>query len=212
MKYSLIILLFIAASICSAQDIAKDTIVLERVRIDKQKQKKIKVKKVKYRDDPWCLQEFDNMLEMVTLVDKLPPGRIHSLTFFVNEILEAGYTSDDAKFEVMLYEVNTDGTPGKKLNAEPETFTVGVDQKGEYTINLYGLDIKSTGRFFAGLKRIGYSSANNFGVNICTICHPGDFTSYYKMEGKDWQKSVSAFGAFKMDVRVAPEKTKSLKQ
>ncbi|RZJ65557.1 MAG: hypothetical protein EOO45_16665 [Flavobacterium sp.] len=206
---SILFIFLMVSGNCLAQDIAKDTIVLTELHIEKhQKQKNIKTKKQKFRKDPWCLQQFDDNMELVTLVDKLPPGRIHSVAFFVNEILEPGYIPNEARFEIMLYDVKPDGMPGKRLNDETATFIVRIDDKGEFSISLYGLDVNSTGKFFIGVKRIDKGLKNTFGVNLQGICEPGEFTSYYRINNTaGWIKPGFGLGALKMDVKVAPAKT-----
>lgn len=211
MKYILFTLLFFVAFYADAQIIDKDTIQLHNIVISN---KKPKIKKIKIKS-PACLSH-ENLLytsQVITLIDKLPSGYLHSVTFNFNNFMESDVFFDlekypiikeDTNLEVLFYDVNLNGTPGKPL-AYNKSFIVKKDFEGEMTIDLRLLYIKTNGKFFIGLKRYvqppGYF--RSFEVDFC--CHTTKYTSYIRKTDNDsWVKNErDSSAAPKMTVKVA---------
>lgn len=210
MKYILFVVLFYISWSIDAQIIESDTIQLNDILISN---KKPKIKRTRTRS--FCLS-YEHLLfkpQFITLIDKFPPAYLHSVTFNFNNMVDRDIFPDiekypviteDTKLEVLFYDANPDGTPGKPL-ANNKTFTVKKDFQGAMKIDLSPLYIKTNGKFFIGLKRDIQPPAyfRSFEVDFC--CHTGKYISYIRKSDNDsWVKNESIHStAPKMTVEVA---------
>ncbi len=200
MKKLLFIALFLAPFIGNAQDIAKDTLQLNEVRVSEVRKPKLKQQKV---NGCTHLGTLDHPQEIITLIDDLPNGLLHSVTFsFNNSFRNKHVTFRDTDIEVVFYKKNPDGTPGELISSKQ--LTVSKDHKGTMEIDVAGLNIEKDGDLFVGLKRLSLPVSPVPDFEVHCVCSRSDkYISYgrfyVKGDAKTWMR-INVPAAIKMTV------------
>ena len=191
-----------------AQNLNKDTIQLKEIVVRSQKSKP-KIKKFSYRSNHTLLENLEYSVdEAITLVDKLPAGWLHSVTFKFNTASTDKYVAYDYKdtqLELLFYEVNPDNTPGNPIVHEKKIITVSGDFSGKMEIGLANLNIKSDGKIFIGLKRLNKSGSDTreFEVDCLYAYEPNyKYISFSRQDSTLPWKLSTMIAAFRMDVKV----------
>jgi len=120
MKSYVIIISLLFITVAHAQDLMKDTIQLENVSIDK---KKVKIKS-KYISS-FCThhENLRNNIAVVTLVDNLPTGYLHSITYVFNNAFDKKTAEfKDTEVELLFFEVKEDNRPGNRITYPKKRF------------------------------------------------------------------------------------------
>lgn len=208
MTMRIILMLLICLQAAAQVNITKDTLHLEEVVIGNQQ--KVKIKTEKLRGPCYAAENMSDASEIVTLVEGLKPGYLESVSFHFNEMFFSRKvkpdTFRDTDFELVIYKVNDDNTPGAKIIDDVMLITVKKEHKGSIKLYLAGLDIQSPGKIFIGLKRIG----NRVGQNefyIDCLCNGHDkYVTLTRKQGEELWKRNWVCAALKIDVSVARTK------
>jgi hypothetical protein len=187
-------------------NLSKDTLHLEEIVIGSDRSK-IKVRTEKLRGPCYAAENMADASEIVTLVEGLKPGYINSVSFHFNEMYFSNKvkpdTFRDTDFELVIYRVNTDNTPGEKLIDDVMIVTVKKEHKGSITLYLAGLDIQSPGKIFIGLKRLGKKTTQNeFFIDCLCNGHDKYITMIRKGVSESWIRNWVC-AALKIDVSTA---------
>ena len=148
-------------------------------------------------------------MAMVTLMDDLPVGYLHSITYVFNNAFDAK-TADfkDAEVELLFFEVNDDKTPGNKLSYPKKTVFVSKDFSGKMEIDLKELTIKSDGKLFIGIKNLTKNIGNKAEFEVDGVCmseknSKRKFISYDRRnDASPWQLTRYPVEGIKMRVKV----------
>ncbi|MGV3459955.1 MAG: hypothetical protein ACO1N9_05810 [Flavobacterium sp.] len=205
----LILLLLIGLKATAQVNISKDTLHLEEVVIGSERPK-VKIRTEKLRGPCYAAENMADANEIVTLVDGLKSGYLNSVAFHFNEMYFSKKIQPDSfkdtDFELVIYKVNPDDTPGEKLIDDVMVVTVKKEHKGSITLYLAGLDIQSPGKIFIGLKRMGWkTSQNQFYIDCLCNGHDKYFTYTRKNTEESWSRNWVC-AALKIDVSVANAK------
>ena len=190
----------------TAQDFTKDTIQLQTVNISK---RKVKIKSQYISSFCTHHENLRDNMAMVTLMDDLPVGYLHSITYVFNNAFDAK-TADfkDAEVELLFFEVNDDKTPGNKLSYSKKTVFVSKDFSGKMEIDLKGLTIKSDGKLFIGVKNLTKNIGNKAEFEVDGVCmseknSKREFISYDRRnDASPWQLTRYPIEGIKMRVKV----------
>jgi len=151
MKKLFLYTLLLSAYFGFAQNMEKDTIQLNEVAISN---KRLKIKTLRYSSMCTHHEHFDYNSEIATLVNTLPPGYLQSIKIDVNNIFyKTELTFKDVEMQFLFYEVNVDGSPGKKLPAK-HSFTIPGSHSGAMVVDIAGLSVYNPGQLYVSLKRI----------------------------------------------------------
>jgi len=206
MKLFIAMMLTLFVTAAYAQNLSKDTIQLENVSIDK---KKVKIKS-KYISS-FCThhENLRNNIAVVTLVDNLPTGYLHSITYVFNNAFDKKTAEfKDTEVELLFFEVKEDNRPGNRITYPKKTVFVSKDFSGKMEIDLTSLNIKSDGKLFIGLKNLTKNIGYKAEFEVDGICMPEDSTKrkYISYERRDdgttWQLTKYILDGFKMKVKV----------
>lgn len=203
-----ILLLLVYLPAAAQINISKDTLHLEEVVVGGKS--KVKIRTEKLRGPCYAAENMADASEIVTLVDGLKSGYLNSVSFHFNEMYFSKKmkpdTFRDTDFELVIYKVNADNTPGDKLIDDVMIVTLKKEHKGSITLYLAGLDIQSPGKIFIGLKRLGYKTTQNeFYIDCLCNGHDKYFTMVRKNAIEPWIRNWVC-AALKIDVAVATPK------
>jgi hypothetical protein len=205
MKY-LYIFLFACTSVVSQEiDIAKDTIKMKEVVI-KEDFRKFKESKVKLKGECMDAETMNGISEIITLVENMPDGYLESVTLYLNEAHYATYRKDrkkfeDTEFEVVLYKVNPDNTPGAPVMADEKYIKVMKEHTGEVVVHFLEFNIKAPRKMFVGLRRSdGVPPGREFYIDC--LCDHGKYTSLSRTsESAPWV-ARSTCGGLRLEANV----------
>lgn len=205
MKY--LFLLLVSCCCYSQANIAKDTLRLEELVVDKQ-QRKPKIKSIRYSAICTFVEGLDYNEEVVTLVDKLPPGKLHSVFYKFNNWHYSDsyvtYAYADTSVELVFYGVTENNSPGERIAHEAKIVNVPAGQDGRMEIDLTNLNIYSDGKIFVGLKRLSkdkVAGIKEFEVDGICEDKNNEYTTYARQKGKDaWFRP--AIKALKLELQV----------
>lgn len=209
MTMRIILILLICLQAAAQVNITKDTLHLEEVVIGSTRQK-VKIITEKLRGPCYVAENMSDASEIVTLVEGLKPGYLESVSFHFNEMFFSRKvkpdTFRDTDFELVIYKVNDDNTPGAKIIDDVMVITVKKEHKGSIKLYLAGLDIQSPGKIFIGLKRIGNRvSQNEFYIDC--LCNGHDkYITLTRKQGEEGWKRNWVCAALKIDVSVVRTK------
>lgn len=201
----LLLFLLVSFQVTAQVNITKDTLHLEEVEVGGSRPK-IKIRTEKLRGPCYVAENMSDASEIVTLVDELKPGYLQSVSFHFNEMFFSKKvqpdTFRDTDFELSIYSVNADNTPGVRLIDDVMTLTVKKGHKGSITLYLAGLDIETDGKIFIGLKKPEVNS-QKIEFYIDCLCNGQDkyFTYMRKTAGDQWKRNWVC-AALKIDVSV----------
>lgn len=201
-----IVLFFISFS-CYAQitNIAKDTLQLEQVTITKntikQKTKRVTIEGVCSSPD-----DMKDAMEIITLVDNLPKGKLGSVNFYFNKVDAESYSLNkkhfkEADFEVVLYDVNDEDMPGILSAVDREYMVVDKAHRGKITVDLSYLNIETNKKMFIGIRKLSANDDKSFLVD-CLCSGRDKYTTYYKENASSTWRQRWVCAAIKMDVSV----------
>jgi hypothetical protein len=144
--------------------------------------------------------------EIVTLIENLPDGYLESVTLYMNEAHFNTYRKDrkkfkDTEFEVVLYQVKADNTPGKRVMRDEKYIKILKEHTGEVVVHFLDFNIKGQRKMFVGLRRAdGVPAGTEFYLDcLCTNSKNITLTRTGTNEG--WASRV-ACPALKMEVNV----------
>ena len=189
MKYFVVILFLTFAYSGFSQELNNDTIQLKEVRL---KNYKPKIKNHKVNGSGTTYEHLNVYDEIVTLVDDLPKGFLHSVIFnFNNDITINGKPFDfqDTEIEVVFYKVTSDKRPGNKISGK--TIVVSKEYSGKMEVDVSDLNVQTNGELFIGIRRITekktlYGEFEVHGIGL------GDdkYVAYCRSNGSDvWKGS-----------------------
>jgi len=203
MKFLLLLLLACTTGY-SQIDLEKDTLLLDEVTV--LQKNKFRVKKIKYRSSCTFLESFTSSTEVVTLVDELSEGYLRSIKFNFNNYISSHddlYKLEDTELELVLYEVNSDSTPGKAYSQFIRKFIVKKEDKGPMEIDLSAYKIYYPGKLFIGLRALDKSDHKARKIEVDGICNANDqYLSYFKTDSNLW-KTHNHISALSMEIKVA---------
>lgn len=208
MKKLLFLLLFPLAA--QAQiDIAKDTIQLNEVVVASGKTK-FTVKQQKRRGPCYAPENMGNATEIITLFDGLKEGYLHSVSFHFNEMFLSGRkqpgTFKDTAFELVVYSVNDDNSPGEKIAHDVMVVTVKKEHKGSINIDLSYLNIESPGRLYVGLKKLSRSIDKTEFFIDCLCSGVDKYTTMVRDQATGGWKRNWVCASLKADISVIVKK------
>jgi|GEM_PF-6561399 len=154
-KYFLFLMLLgsISATAQNFIDMEKDTIQMQEVIVSK-KGKKLKMKTIRLMGPCYSPEPFKDADEIVTLVENVPAGVLESVAFYFNGVFD---TKEElrsrASFGVLIYTVDADGNPAKRIAYDKKALIMDEKAKGKITINIGGLDLPSHDKLFIGLVK-----------------------------------------------------------
>ena len=206
------IFLFLISYACYGQiDIARDTLQLEEaVAVKSDKRQKMK----KYRLEGTCSypEDMKDAVEIITLVDNLPKGKLGTVTFYFNKIDTESYRQNskyfkDADFEVVLYDVNDDDMPGIPSAIEKQVMVVDKAHRGKVTVDLSYFGIDTNKKMFIGLRKLTSGNDNRSFLIDCLCSGQDKYITYYRKDASArWQRRWVC-AAIKMEVNIiAPDK------
>lgn len=211
MKYLYFFLLFcpalFAQVVNGAKDsinIAKDTIELRQVVI-KEDFSRFKDSKVKIKGNCLNPESLNTYTEIVTLADNLPQGYLESVSFYFNERHYSSYNTDrrkfkDTEFEVVLYNVNPDNTPGEKLMQDEKYILIMNDHTGEAEVHFLEFNIKNRQKMFIGLRRTAPGKAGERDFYVDCICSNAGYNTYSRSEQQPQWSRQNNCPALKMEI------------
>lgn len=210
MKYIYIFFLICTTAFSQEINIAKDTIQMREVVVS-ENFRNFKSSKVKIKGNCRNPETMDTVTEIVTLVDKLPLGYLESVTFYFNEMYYMSYKRDhkdfeDTEFEVVLYKVNADNTPGERIMRDEKYILIMKEHAGEAKVHFLDFNIKNVPKMFIGLRRTSPKPASRKFYIDC-VCNTGSHVTYSKTtDALTWNR-YSQCPAIKMavNVLVSPE-------
>lgn len=204
MKYLFFILFFYTAVFAQEVNIAKDTIQMDELVI-KEDFSKFKGAKVKIKGKCLHPETMKDAFEIITLVENLPLGYLESVTFYFNEMHYTSFLRDqkdfkDTEFEVVLYKVNPDNTPGERIMKDEKYIKIMKEHVGEATVHFLEFNIQNQPGLFIGLRRTAETPSNREFYIDC-ICETAKHTTFSRSAEKPWSK-YTACPAIKMEVNV----------
>jgi hypothetical protein len=205
MKIFLSVLLFLVVDKSFAQNLEKDTIQLNEVLV--KTTKKPKLKSVKYNSSCTHHEHLDYNTELVTLVDKLPAGYLHSVSFVFNEFMKVKDLTinvQDADLELVFYEAGPDGTPGRKIEGISKLIAVPKTYSGTMVVDIRELNVYNPGKIFIGLKKItAVKNKYNQEFEVNCVCYKNDkYTSFHRKDAAAPWKKDEGISAIEMKVKV----------
>jgi len=205
MKHLLLFLFFCTSAIAQEVNIAKDTIRMKEVVI-KEDFRKFKDAKVKIKGDCRHPETMKDVPEVVTLIDNLPAGYLESVTFNFNEVHYQSYKSDrkkfeDTEFEVVLYKVNADNTPGERIMKDEKYVKIMKEHTGEATVHFLEFNIKDHRKIFIGLKSTAGTRLNKEFYIDC-VCNSDKYKTFSRTDIKAPWNAYDTCPALKMEVNV----------
>jgi hypothetical protein len=210
MRYLLFILFISLPALAQEVNIAKDTIKMEEL-VLKKNSKNLKLKVTKLRAPCYYPETMVDASEVITLVENLPAGYMETITFYFNELYYSSYQEQSAKFkdtefELMLYTVNSNNTPGPKMAYDPKFISVSKEHMGKVEINISNLDIKSPKKLYIGLKRLlGAATEKEFYIDC--LCNGQDiYTTLSRTNDTENWAPRSVCAALKVDVGILARK------
>jgi hypothetical protein len=206
MKYLLPIMLLLSfAAPAQVPDMEKDTIHINEVVITHYS-KKFKLKDYSLRGPCYSSDNLNDASEIITLLEKLPEGELNTINFYFNEMFEAYKRHPEnlqaRDFELLIYKVNADNTPGERLLHETMLLHLDKDHMGGVEVNISGLGIKNSSKLFVGLKLLGKRTKNDFMIDCLCSGHDKYMTLYRTDAASPWSRRW-ACAALKVDVNVA---------
>lgn len=210
MKSLLFLLFFTTAVIAQVTpvkdsvNIAEDTLQLRPVVI-REDFSKFKDVKIKIKSNCLNPESLTTYSEIVTLADNLPQGYLESVSFYFNEQHYSTYNSDrkkfeDSEFEVVLYAVNTDGTPGERIMRDEKYILIMKDHSGKAEVHFLEFSIKNHRKMFIGLRRTQPGNTNKRSFYVDCVCNAQNHLSYTRSQQEpNWAKPINC-PALKMEV------------
>lgn len=208
MKQLLILFLLIGqTTFMTAQEVLKDTILLNNVSI----QKKHKKKTVSYdrTGHPAYGGINKTTQKMVTLLNDLPEGKILNVTLYLNtglpnllkKKLDINYK--DVMLGIVIYEVDKKGRPGKAISENEITFLVSGKHRGALTVDLSKLNLQS-GTMFFGISILSELTDKENDIYF-RYCDEKSYTMYeygkgYNLKEYTWYSYLTY--SFKLHMKV----------
>jgi len=211
MKYFLFFLLYCPALIAQVVNgtkdsinIAQDTIELRQVEI-REDFSRFKDSKIKIKGNCLNPESLNTYTEIVTLADNLPQGYLESVTFFFNERHYSSYNYDrkkfkDTEFEVVLYKVNPDNTPGERIMRDEKYILIMSDHSGEAKVHFIDFNIKNQPKMFIGLRRTEPGNTGEINFYVDCVCTGNGHLSYSRSQQEPQWSTRSNCPALKMEV------------
>ncbi|KOS06623.1 hypothetical protein AM493_11710 [Flavobacterium akiainvivens] len=200
----LLLLLFTQAAFSQQIDMEKDTIQMQGLEIVKSS-KKLKVKTLKLDGPCYYAENMRNAEEIITLADKLPAGTLQSVSFYFNDTYTNSKQKEkfkDTEFELVLYTVTEDDTPGSAIEHDPVIVKVGKAFSGKLIVDLSAQVLECPERLFAGLKRITPADGNDtFFIDCLCSGHDKYMTLTRKAANASWERRWQC-AALKAEVNV----------
>lgn len=201
MKYTLCLVILLATFVVNAQKFENDTIQLNEVRL---KNYKPKIRSRSIRGFCTSYEHLQFYREIITLVDNLPKGYLHSVTFDFNNKFDKSMTYDfqDTEIEVLFYTVKPDNTPGEKIIGKK--LMINKEHRGKKEIDVSDLNLKTNGKLYIGVKRITIAGKTIKTFEIHGICMGNKKHTAYcrKKDNEVWKKTEYASSGLKMKVKV----------
>lgn len=201
MKYVLCLIFLLPSFVVKAQELNNDTIQLNEVRL---KNYKPKIKSRSIRGFCTTYENLRRYVEIVTLLDNLPKGYLHSVTFNFNNRFDnsMAYDFKDTEIELLFYTVKPDDTPGEKIAGKK--LVINKEHSGKKEIDVSDLNIETNKKLYIGIKRITKNKTpiiRTFEVH--GLCLENEkYKAYCRSSDDDvWQKSLLTPG-LKMKVKV----------
>ncbi|WP_207759856.1 hypothetical protein [Flavobacterium cyanobacteriorum] len=199
----------VAVGNAQVSDIVKDTIRLDELVITKYSSSNYRIRDIARRGKCYAPDNLSDASEIISLVDNLPAGELNSIRFYFNEMFDAykrlPQNVTDRDFELLLYRVNDNNTPGERLVHETMLLRLKKSHTGGVVINISALGIKSPDRLFIGLRLLGERGKNDFYVDCLCNGYDKYLTLFRDSASKDWNRRW-ACAALKIDVSVAVKK------
>jgi len=203
MKYFLFALLFCSAAATAQNfvDMEKDTLYMEEVVVSRGK--KLKMKTLSLTGPCYAPEPFKDADEILTLVQGIPAGALESVTFYFNGIFDSRKKrSERATFGVLIYTVDKDGQPGRRIAYDSKALIMDEKAKGKISINIAGLDLKSESKLFIGLiKESGPEEIDDLYFDCMCSGHDKFMTLARTSEAAPWERRWVCAG-MRVDVRV----------
>lgn len=198
-----LIVFFLTSNGVYSQDIAKDTIQLSNVNINKNKNR-VKSKSIGGLCNSY--EPFKQTQGVITLVEGLPLGYLHSVTFSFNNPYDKSQAEfQDAEIELLFFEANSDNTPGQRIEHDKKILMIKKEFSGKMEIDIRSLAIRSDGKMFIGLRNLtkNRGAIMQFEVDCTCIGKKNKYISFQRYdEVSDWTKTEYTLDAIKMKVKV----------
>lgn len=209
-KHFIFIILLSITAFAQEVTTTNDTVQMQEL-VVKKSDKKLKYKTVRLRATCYYPETMQDVSEIITLVKNLPKGDIETVTFYFNELYGKTYNEQSGKFkntefELMLYTVTPENTPGVKMIADPRIIVIGKEDKGRVKIDISDLKINSPKSIFVGLRRVtGAGKDKEFFVDC--LCNGQDkYTTLSRDTDDDTWRPRPVCAALKTDVSVLVRK------
>jgi len=203
MRYLAILLLMAASGFSQEVNIAKDTIELENIVVEKDN-RHLKLKTIKLTGPCFYPEGMSEAAEIITLVRDLPKGDLNAVTFYFNELFadkDQYGKFRDTEFELVIYKVAEDDTPGEVITHDTQPITVAKEARGRVKVYLYGLNLQGERSVFVGLKRITGTLKNEFFLSCLCNGQYKYVTLVRSEDTQNWKRRWEC-AALKIDVSV----------
>ena len=137
---------------------------------------------------------FGAIQKLVGRMDDIPEGNLKAITFYFD--MQPKYVNNnrfayyqDLEMALLLYEVDSAGLPGKSIMEKELRFVIDKHHKGEFTIDLNPLGIRTQKSIFIGLQAIGNMSERRIKI---ALKENNKAITYYKSWDEPGWKSLSA--------------------
>lgn len=204
---TLLLLLLALPAFSQETNLETDTIQMKEVEIVK-KGKKLKIRTTELDGPCYYAENMHNAGEIVTLIDNMPGGLLESVNFYFNDVYTSQKQTEkfkDTEFELTLYSVTSDGTPGNPIAHEPLTVKVPRTFTGRLTVDLSMLVVENPENLFIGLRRIT-APVDKDEFFIDCICSGIDYvTMVRKNATSPWERRWQC-AALRAEVSVAVQR------
>lgn len=205
MKQLYFILFFCATVYAQEINIAKDTIRMKEVVI-KDNFSRFKSSKVKIKGNCESPETMKDISEIVTLADRLPHGYFESVSLYFNEMHYTSYKSDnkkfeDTEFEVVLYKVKPDNTPGERIMKDEKYIKIMKEHTGKAVVHFLEFNIKDQPKLFIGIRRTENLTADKTFYVDCVCEDSRNITFSRNGETSSWSRYKNC-PAIKMEINV----------
>ncbi|KOS05886.1 hypothetical protein AM493_07435 [Flavobacterium akiainvivens] len=196
MKKLLIILL-----LCGCNAFAQDSIIW----LKPPQKTKVKTETVKTKGEELASHGFSAIAEHVTLVEGIPAGQLHTLTFYFNSGLinlnkgEFNVEYADTNLRLMVYTVGADGKPGALLTPTPLYFTVKASHRGALDLDLSFLNLATQPQLYIGMAA---TESHDKETVMLKVRENKDAVSYTKAKGSNNWVEYDDGSGFKFDIKM----------
>jgi hypothetical protein len=147
---------------------------------------------------------------IISRIDQIPSGRLSSIKFYFNSNSlffvpnQKKKDYQDVDFELLIYGIKEDGSPGEVIAEKKIRFKLKSDHKGSLELDLEPLQLNTSQSMYFGIELLKPQLGNDFRIMI--KCDHNSNVLYMKRWNNDkWYTSIFGSGAsceIKMDLGI----------